>query len=91
VSREYEHSTLSGNASRSLQTSYILKPENECGSLELTKEVALFCIMDLMKMDMTFTAMVMAKMSPDEHYSEHSIANIHMTLQLFRTIQMLIK
>jgi hypothetical protein len=25
----------------------------------------------LMKIDMTFTAMVMAKMSPDEHFSEH--------------------
>lgn len=33
---------------------------------------ALFCIMDyLMKIVMTFTAMVMAKTSPDEHYSEH--------------------
>jgi hypothetical protein len=42
-------------------------------NIELTtREVTLFCIVDyLMKIVMTFTAMVMAQMSPDEHYSEH--------------------
>jgi hypothetical protein len=42
-----------------------------------------------MKIVMTFTAMSMAKMSSDEHYSEHTTDNIH--IQLSRPIQMLIK
>lgn len=73
MSNEYEHSTLPGNTSRSWHESYILKSENECKTMELmTREVALFCILDhLMKIVGTFTAMVMAKMSPDEHFSEH--------------------